>query len=301
MNTRTAVQQHRRRWHGTVSPARACGHVHGRRYPDLRRQDHSTSEVLDALAVAQLGFLAAALGAPGAGAALPTSGQRHDLTRWSGALCPPDEARPTTPTAGASHRLLFSARMWKAGASWRGTGASTREIGRPFACLKRSTKPGVVRARHPPADWLTFHRWRRACTAAASSASNPAEASHPRQASVMLQPYCNCAASSLPGVNFCPFYTRWLSTMMPNTLQRSGGNLLANLACHFDLFFMLLAAVGVAAVHHQGGGQFGLSSSLHAAAALRHHSWGLATAQNDVAILVAVGLYDGHLTVLVHR
>ena len=65
---------------------------------------------------------------------------------------------------------------------------------------------------------------------------------------------------------------------------------------------MLLAAVRVAAVDHQRGRQMGRRQGL----AGRRDAVGivvrrLATAQDHVAVLVAVGLHDGDLSVLVHR
>jgi hypothetical protein len=58
----------------------------------------------------------------------------------------------------------------------------------------------------------------------------------------------------------------------------------------------------MAAVHHQRGGQLGglqvLAGGGHAGGVVVGR---LAAAQDDVAVLVAVGLHDGHLAVLVHR
>ena len=65
---------------------------------------------------------------------------------------------------------------------------------------------------------------------------------------------------------------------------------------------MLLAAVGVAAVHHQRGWQFGfdqiLAGGFHA---LRVVVGCFAATQNDVAVRVALGLHDRDLAVFVHR
>ena len=65
---------------------------------------------------------------------------------------------------------------------------------------------------------------------------------------------------------------------------------------------MLLAAVGMAAVHHDGRTQVRCfqipAGRLHAGFVIVGR---LAAAQNDVAILVARCVHDGHLTVLVYR
>ena len=75
-----------------------------------------------------------------------------------------------------------------------------------------------------------------------------------------------------------------------------------NVFGHIDLALVLFAAVGVAAIHHQGGGQLGGFEFLAGGS----HAFGVvvgrfATAQNHVAVLVALGLHDGDLAVLVHR
>ena len=77
---------------------------------------------------------------------------------------------------------------------------------------------------------------------------------------------------------------------------------MGDVLCHIALLLVLLAAVGVAAVDHQAGGQLGgfqfLAGGRHAG---RIVVGSLAAAQNHVAVLVALGLHDGDLAVLVHR
>ena len=82
---------------------------------------------------------------------------------------------------------------------------------------------------------------------------------------------------------------------------RAGGNLRGNIARYFDLFFVLLAAVSVAAVHHQCRVQLGfteLCAGLGYALGVKIGRF--SAAQNDVAVFVAVGLHNRHLAVFVH-
>ena len=71
---------------------------------------------------------------------------------------------------------------------------------------------------------------------------------------------------------------------------------------HIDLPFMLLGRVGVAAIDHQGRRQLGL----HQVCAGGGHVGrvvigGFAATQDDMAVLVAIGLHNCHLAVFVHR
>ena len=80
------------------------------------------------------------------------------------------------------------------------------------------------------------------------------------------------------------------------------GNLAGNITRHVHLLIVLLAAVGVAAIDHQRGRQMGLFQVLAGQRhAVRVVIGRLATAQDHVAVLVALGLDDGHLAVFVHR
>ena len=85
-------------------------------------------------------------------------------------------------------------------------------------------------------------------------------------------------------------------------LTRATADLSGDVFGHVNLALVLFAAVGMAAVHHQGGGQLGGFEFLAGGG----HAVGIvvgcfATAQNHVAVLVALGLHDGDLAILVHR
>ena len=84
-------------------------------------------------------------------------------------------------------------------------------------------------------------------------------------------------------------------------LTRAFAHLRSNFLRHHQLAFMLLAAVGMAAINHQGGGQFGgrqiLAGSIHTGLVVIGH---FTAAQNHMAIGIALRLHNGHLTVLVN-
>ena len=85
-------------------------------------------------------------------------------------------------------------------------------------------------------------------------------------------------------------------------MARAGRDLGGNVARHIQLLFMLLAAVGMAAVHHQRGRQFGLlqilTGSGHAARIVIGR---FAATQNHMAVRVAQGLHNRHLPIFMHR
>ena len=88
----------------------------------------------------------------------------------------------------------------------------------------------------------------------------------------------------------------------PEHAARAASDLAGDVARHFELALMLLAAVGMAAIDHQRRRQTRglevLAGGGHAGGVVIGR---LATAQDHVAIPVALGLHDGDLAILVDR
>src|SRR6218665_2262105 len=83
---------------------------------------------------------------------------------------------------------------------------------------------------------------------------------------------------------------------------RAGGQLRRDIAGHVELLFVLLATVGMAAIDHQQRGQLGRLQVLAGGGDAGGVVVGrFAAAQDDVAILVALGVDDGDLAIFVHR
>ena len=85
-------------------------------------------------------------------------------------------------------------------------------------------------------------------------------------------------------------------------LLGAAGHLSADITRHFELFFVLLRTVGMAAIDHQRGRQLRsvqvFAGGSHAGSVIVGR---LAAAQNHVAIAIALGLHNRHLPVFVHR
>ncbi len=88
----------------------------------------------------------------------------------------------------------------------------------------------------------------------------------------------------------------------PGNSGRAVADLLANLIANVQLAAVLFLAVAVAEIHHQLLGQIKFTQGIAGfGQILSVIIWLFAAAHNDMAVWVAAGLIDGHLTVLIRR